>query len=298
MSISAAILPNETHAETPPPITGASLPMEAFQLLETDIVDANAIADVLDGKRLGVICRDVVAPRDRAAICDNFWRHEGRYTRGSDAPAEYLGAYHYAKPTALYLEQSQAANAVLPALFEGVTNPVAAMKDVLSAELTRRSRRLRAARHDGLEACAFVMRSWSGTKSFALAPHEDAAQCTDPLQAGFEIQEAAAANALAAVNICLQNGDGGTLRLWNIRPDTASRAALGLAITGSPYPLPAIASFPFIDVPIRAGDLYVFDGRFLHAVTSLDGAGGATGQRATIAFLMAHLGGSETICWT
>jgi hypothetical protein len=68
--------------------------------------------------------------------------------------------------------------------------------------------------------------------------------------------------------------------------------------TGIPYPVPLIERFGSIDVTIRPGDLYVFDGRFLHAVTGLDGVGGATGQRATIAFLMAHLGADETIGWT
>jgi len=154
--ISSAATLHRDDSVTSPEVTGTSLPPDTFGFLETDVIDAVAIADVLDGKRLGVICRNVVAPRDRTAICENFWRHEGRYTRGSDAPAEYLGTYHYAKPTAVYLEQAQAANAVLPALFEGVINPVAAMKDALSAELARRSRRLRPARHDGLEACTFV----------------------------------------------------------------------------------------------------------------------------------------------
>lgn len=279
-------------------LTGASLPTEVFTFLETDTISPALIVDVLDGKRLGVICRNFVTLQNRAIICNNFWKHDGRYIRGADAPAEYLGAYHYAKPTALYLEQSRAANAILSALFDGVVNPVAVMKEALATELSKRSRSLRVARHEGSEACAFVMRSWSGSKSFALAPHEDAAQCTDPIQAGFEIQEAATGNALAAVNICLQNGDGGNLRLWNIRPDGAARTLLGLEKTGSPYPLPLLDSFDFIDVTIRAGDLYVFDGRFLHAVTGLDGAGSATGQRATIAFLMAHLGSHETIYWT
>lgn len=279
-------------------LTGQSLSKSKFKVLETDELSVSKIADVIDGQLLGVVCHNYVKSGQRELICENFWKHEGRYTRGADAPAEYLGVYHYGKALLDYLAQSKLSNATLASLFTGVDDPVARLRTELSAELSRRSRVLRLAHHNGMDASSFVMRSWVGSQNFALAPHEDAAQCADPLQNGFEIQPAAATNAIAAVNICLQNGEGGKLRIWNIRPDNAARAALGLEITGSPYPVSLLDDFDFIDVDIKPGDLYVFDGRFLHAVTSLNKSASAPGARATIAFLMANLGKDETISWT
>lgn len=163
----------------------------------------------------------------------------------------------------------------------------------MSKALSARNREFRSARWEGSEACHFVMRSWVDSGSFSLKPHDDEAQCKDPLQKGFEIQDALPENALCAVNICLQNEAGGLLRLWNIHPDDAARAALGLELTGYPYPVELLNRVSYLDVEIRPGDLYAFDGRYVHAVTQLGQGGAAT--RTTLAFLLAHKGQNETI---
>lgn len=277
-------------------LTGQVLPDENFRFHEQERFDPSMIVDVLEGKRLGVVFRDFVSDEDCSAICRNFWDHPGRYSRGDAVPAEYIGSYHYLKSLEQYAAESQVANAMLPALFKGLQSPVDRLTASLNEMLSAQGRTLRRARCLEQDACGFVMRSWTGKRNFALEPHDDEAQCQDPRQAGFEIQDAAKSNPLAAVNICLQNGAGGMLRMWNIRPDNESRRKLGLEVTGSPYPLEPLADVSHVDVSIRPGDLYVFDGRFLHAVTTLDANNG--GQRATIAFLMANLRARDTISWT
>lgn len=277
-------------------VSGRSKPPGEFCFSEASGNDMSPVADVLDGRRLGVIYRNYLQHEVCDAIRDNFWKSKDRYKRGSDAPAAYLGTYHYRKPLEVYASESAKANVHLESVFRGLSNPIETFRSDLDRELSRRGRRSRQAVCHDQEACGFVMRSWSGDKAFALEPHDDEAQCRDPLQEGFEIQTAAKVNAIGAVNLCLENGSGGLLRMWNIRPDVASKVALGLEVTGSPYPLDSLEGIESLDVPIRQGDLYVFDGRFVHAVTVLDGQR-QTG-RTTISFLLANLGESETIGWT
>lgn len=68
-----------------------------FQFIESDVFDPKILIDVLDGKSLGTIIRGFVDSESCTTICDNFSSHEGKYERGQDAPAVYVGAYHYHK---------------------------------------------------------------------------------------------------------------------------------------------------------------------------------------------------------
>ena len=277
-------------------VSGASLSVDAFQFAEPASFDPQHVINVLNGESVGVIFRNLIPKAQREAICANFWRHPGRYQRGAEAPGHYIGTFHYHKELPHYFADSAEINPMLSSIFEGVVDPVGEFRSELGSTLAQVGRTLRAARWNNAEACRFLMRSWIGGGSFALLPHEDLGQCTDPRQRGFEIQEAAAENTIASVNMCLENTGGGGLRMWNVIPDKESRAALGLTISGSPYPLEVLDGHESFDVAINPGDVYVFDGRYVHAVTSLDA--GAEGRRATIAFLMANKDARETICWT
>ncbi len=272
----------------------AKVTKSAFSFRELEAFEPGAFVDVLDGNCLGVIVRDFLGQAAREKICENFWNYEGRYRRGADAPAHYAGAYHYRKKLPDYFDEATAANKELYKLFSGLENPVESFCSALSEAMPDRIVRL--ANWQGRDACGFVMRSWSDQGVYSLNPHDDEAQCTDPIQVGFEIQDAARAHPLMAVNICLENGQGGRLRMWNMHPSPVTRAMLGLENTGSPYPNELLANVDYFDVQINAGDLYAFDGRFVHAVTQLVST--AKSERATLAFLMAHLGNAETIRWS
>lgn len=277
-------------------LTGEIKTGDEFRIKETDHFDPADFIDILDGNLLGVMVRNYVSPSDCARICANFEDYEGRYARGADAPAIYAGTYHYHKPLPQYFEEAAAANQTLPQLFAGAVDPVSRFRDGMTKTLGDRGRAFRSARWENRDACQFVMRKWTDTGSFSLKPHDDEAQCKDPRQKGFEIQEALTTGALCAINICLRNDVGGQLRLWNMRPDDASRARLGLDTTGSPYPIRLLEDILKIDIDIRPGDLYAFDGRYVHAVAQLGSSGTAT--RATLAFLLAHKGAAETIQWS
>lgn len=280
-------------------ITGVQKPIKNFTIEEFANFDLDKVLDVLDGKCLGAIFRDFIPKNECHQISKNFSNYDNRYFRSSDAPADYAGAFSYSKAPDVYFQEATEANQSISQLFDKTTLPVDRLVNNLSLGLKKRGRNFRAARWNDMEACHFVMRSWAGQGSFALNPHEDEAQCQLAIQNGLEIQDAVKEHPLAAVNICIENGNGGLLRIWNVRPDNATRERLGLTATGSPYPPDLLNEFPYIDIKIRPGDLYLFDGRFVHAVTQLNGGPDKSSfGRITIAFLMAHLGTGETIQWT
>ncbi|MEP0209657.1 MAG: hypothetical protein ABJ370_20215 [Paracoccaceae bacterium] len=280
-------------------ITGQTKGSDQFRILESDSYDPTHLTRVLDGEILGFKVQNFVSDKDCHTIYDNFENFAGRYQRGADAPAIYAGTYHYGKDLSQYFADSEQANATLPKLFTNAANPVAKIRETLTDHLQKRSQHFRSAQWNGQDACQFVMRAWTDMGTFSLKPHDDEAQCNDSKQSGFEIQDAIAENPLCAVNICLRNGPGGLLRMWNIRPDDLTRKRLGLETTGSPYPPEMLADIAHIDIKIAPGDLYAFDGRYVHAVTQLeDVAGQANASRATLAFLLAHKDRFETIQWS
>jgi len=276
------------------PITGQRFTASAFPVIESEKLDGRLVLEVLDGGRAAAIFRGVVSQKDCQQIASNFWVHPARYTRRADAPAEYIGSFHFGKPLDFYLEEAARADITLDRLFDGSASPQRAFIEALGGELAHQGRgAVRVAEHHGRKAARFVMRSWTNRKQFSLLPHEDEAQCRCPNQAGFEIQEAAD-NPLVAVNICVEHSEGGGLRIWNIIPDEASRWRLGLTETGSPYPLESLAGHESQLIEIRPGDVYCFNGKAVHAVEAM---ANPTSRRATIAFLMARLNPATVVYW-
>jgi hypothetical protein len=113
------------------------------------------------------------------------------------------------------------------------------------------------------------------------------------VQRGFEIQHLTT-QPLVAVNICLENTGGGALHYWNLEPDAAARTAFGLTETGYPYPTEALQGIRRIELPVKRGDIYFFNGKLLHAVEAQDDP---VGHRATISFLMAFKDPKTVIYW-
>ncbi len=275
-------------------LTGSRFSRRAFAAIECDRLQGEAAVDVLEGRRAAAIFRGAVGPGDCGQLKANFWNHPLRYTRGADAPAEYVGVFHYNKDLDSYLKEAAQAERELDRLFGAGVNPQQAFLDELRRPVAGLGEgQVRVAEHRGRKASRFVMRSWTTRKQFSLLPHEDAAQCRSHKQAGFEIQRAAR-NAIMSVNICVENSGGGGLRIWNIQPDDASRRRLGLDETGSPYPLESLDGHDSQLIDVRPGDMYCFNAKTVHAVEAMRGA---QNRRATIAFLMARLDPATVLYW-
>lgn len=252
------------------------------------------MVDVLRGRYLGVVFRDVVAPASRAAMISRFLSSPGRRRRGADAPGEYLGAYHYNKTIDDYLDQTDAVRSDLDMVLDVPNEPLREVHHVLREALAPEGIEVRPARHGGRTACAGIFRSWLGRQEFALEPHEDLGQCEDLKQAGFEIQRVAT-NQIVALNICLDNGSGGRLAVWNLRPDEATRDRLGVRYTGSPYAAEWLTGYERLWLDVRPGDIYLFDAAHVHAVEPVHDEGM---HRVTLSGMLGFADAKTVVTWT
>ena len=273
--------------------SGAVYPVESFQFLSPTEFNPHDVIRVLRGEAAGCLFHGAIDQDVCARVARNFRDHPRLRARNDDVPAYFLGTYHYRKPLALYLEEAAAFRDTMHDVFDGCENVFQRVMSAVTSALAADGVTLRVAQHEGAAGSEFVMRSWSGAGQFSLAPHDDAAQLSHPLQRGFEIQSVA--GPLVAFNMCLETPGAGELHYWNIVPDEATRVRLGLQETGYPYPLDVLEGIDRLIVPIQAGDIYFFNGKNVHAVGPQRNA---SGYRSTISGLMGVLDKQTVIYWS
>ncbi|WP_329570521.1 2OG-Fe(II)-dependent halogenase WelO5 family protein [Kitasatospora sp. NBC_01266] len=274
----------------PRPLAGFQADPDFFRLEERSAFDPGLVVDVLRGKRLGVIFRGVIPAAAQKESVARFWASPARRHREGE-PSHYLGSYHWNKSTETYLAETAQVVAEVREVLEVPNSPWQSFRSGLAAELARQDAVIRIAEHEGAQACPALIRAWDKEGAFALEPHEDAAQCTDPRQAGFEVQ-GVLDHEVCAVNMCVEHEEGGRLVIWNIRPDDASRRRLGIEHTGFSYPADVLVDFDELRIDIQRGDVYVFNGSYVHAVDT------STGNRSNLSFLMGFIDEHTVVTWT
>jgi hypothetical protein len=285
--------PDTTRLAPTAAAIGSSAAASFFRFSEGSTLDPAEIFTVLSGRRAGCMFRGAVAAETCRTVARNFWDADFIKIRAADAAGHYAGTYHFKKRLAAYLDEAEKSERDLPRLFDGTRNCFAAVLTALGEDLARRGIVLRQAMHDGRRAGSFLLRSLDPTRSIPLAAHEDVAQCHDERQRGFEIQKTRNGN-VVAVNFCLENGEGGgELSYWNLRPHQEGRRALGLVGTGLPYPDAVLRGVEKIVMPIRPGDIYCFNGGYVHAVGAHPRA-----RRSTISFFMGHIDPRTVVFWS
>jgi hypothetical protein len=277
-------------------LTGWRGAADYFRFIEASHFHADPVLEVLYGRQLGVIFRNVIDSDAAVELVRRFWDSPACKRRSGEvceSVGYHVGAYHYHKPTETYLDESAESAAYLDTVLDVADEPSRWFRHKLGARLARDGVQLRVSASNGRSGCPVLIRHWNATGAFALQPHEDASQLREPQQAGFEIQRTTDYT-VAAVNMCLENGSGGRLVIWNVIPDDTSKQRLGLYYSGSPYPLEVVEGIESIWLEIRPRDIYVFNGSHVHGVeASADG-----GKRTTMAWNMGFCNDATVVSWT
>lgn len=283
---------------TPPSeISGRAMQPADFRVHRTHrFFDPLAARKVLHGELAAYRISGFVSPDECRRIVKNFWSaaHSPRYGIGEDGVEAYiLGASHIEKSTDSYLSEVDRVSENMRTLFGNVVNPIARFRSLIVDQGVVSS--TRPARHGDRAAGDSKFVSWNNSGSFALLPHEDLAQLSDPLQYGFEIQKL---RRVMAVNVYPQAAAGsGQLKLWNIEPDDRTRSQLGVTVSGYPYPLELLHNHANLTIPIETGDLCLINGNLIHAV--LGSAGSSRDRRRLLLTCFTGLNeDSELVYWT
>ncbi|MDI3423352.1 hypothetical protein [Streptomyces luteolus] len=162
-----------------------------------------------------------------------------------------------------YLDEVERDRSSMAALFEGPGRAVPDLVDEYARHLAGEGIRLRVAEHQGRQAGLFKLRSRQRGGAYTLEPHTDASAFRAmPHLSGFEIQRVSRCYSALA---CVKNVAGGELVCWNITPDEESSQSMSSG-PDPRYPQEALARFDRITIPIRTGDIYLFDVGKIHAV--------------------------------
>lgn len=279
-------------------ITGRVLPPEGFRVHKTEgHIDLDAALAVLAGDLAVHLVSNYVPSETCERIVQNFWnspQRTPRYGDGEDGVEGYfIGASHIEKSTDQYLVEAAAAVKAVRSLFEGVPDPVDAVRKALAKADGVIG--VRAAMYEGRAAGSTKAVCWNQVGPFQLMPHDDVAQLSDPPQHGFEIQQL---ERVMAVNVYPHVPERvGQLQVWNVEPDTETRDLLGLTHSGFPYPPQLLTEYASVVVPVSTGDLCLLNGNLVHAVLGAPDSN-AGHERLLLTCFVGKNGSDELVWWT
>ncbi|RWO99689.1 hypothetical protein [Mesorhizobium sp.] len=238
----------------------------------TGSINTAEIISVLKGELTALHIKQAFSTEVAEEITTNFIGSSGLRERKDGVPGQYVGASHYRKDAATYFADAENARPYVDALFKNLVDPVRAVFGALKRELHNQGIELRLARSEHGRANVCRALSWSGTGTFSLDPHDDVAQV---LRAGDDYELSAVAhNTVAALNLYPSMPEnGGNLRLWSHKPTVADRKSQGVETTGYPYSAAYLEAVPCREFQLKAGDIALIDGGFVHGVTGQSGDG-------------------------
>ncbi|RWG78587.1 MAG: hypothetical protein EOQ69_25875 [Mesorhizobium sp.] len=232
----------------------------------TGSINTAEIISVLKGELTALHIKQAFSTEVAEEITTNFIGSSGLRERKDGVPGQYVGASHYRKDAATYFADAENARPYVDALFKNLVDPVRAVFGALKRELHNQGIELRLARSEHGQANVCRALSWSGSGTFSLDPHDDVAQV---LRAGDDYELSAVAhNTVAALNLYpSMSENGGNLRLWSHKPTVADRKSQGVETTGYPYSAAYLEAVPCREFQLKAGDIALIDGGFVHGVT-------------------------------
>lgn len=228
------------------------------------------IISLLKGEITGLHIRQAFSIQVADEIDANFTRNPSLKERKDGVPGQYIGASHYRKDAVTYFTEAEDARPFVDGLFGNLVDPVRGLFDALKRELRNQGIELRLARSNLGQANICRAICWSGTGMYALEPHDDVAQV---LCAGKDYEISSVANnTVVALNFYpSMPEEGGNLRIWSHKPRVTDRKSQGLETVGYPYSADYLEAVPFHDFQLKAGDIALIDGGFIHGVTRQSG---------------------------
>jgi hypothetical protein len=268
--------------------------MGIFNFSEYSEIQFEDIFKVIEGKQAGSLFRNVIDPEACAQIAKNYWNSEFLQKR-KEVESPYLGTYHFMRELPEYFEEAKKNIEIENSLFDGVENILGDFINKIALEAEKRGYRFRMAQYGKQSASRLLVRSWHGMQEYALEPHDDYYNCIPKNNEDFEIKEVLN-HSIVAVNLCVENTlpDVGELLYWNLKLTQEEREKYQTSSPGYGYPNARLVNVDKISKPIRAGDIYLFDGYNIHAV----GPSRPGHRRVTLSFLMGFNNQKEIIYWT
>lgn len=253
-------------------LKGKSIEQRFFNLHNVEKLDDVEFDDIKAERALGFKVANFLTQDQRDTIQSNFFSSPHLYLRADLDNHEYVGAYMARQPLMKFLENSAAMNPHLESMFKGTQNVMKSLIDKLTLMFSWKGITFRRAEYEGKEIAPWVIHNWSRNKNRengqVIYPHDDLSLAVNPLLDGFEIQNVYSS---FAINLCVENTDpsGGKLCFWNALPDVDEIKRNAKLFEYSPYDKVDLKQYDYREVKINSGDLYIFNGQFLHAVTDL-----------------------------
>ena len=241
-------------------ITGLSLPRGKFRINVTAGKPSLLVREIAAGKAAGELVRGYLTPAQSDTIATNFQKSPVLRTRANGVPGQTVGVDQYRALPDEYVAEALRAREPVDRLFIGAINvPTQLRADV--QRLLPAGSVVRPAMYNGVPFNSVRAIRWTDDGTHALKLHDDYAQLRDPAQAEFET---ALVEWPVAFNVYPAVSEGGELEVYNIVPDDATWARLGITLTGYPYPAGLVDRFDKLVVKPEPGDLLILSGRFVH----------------------------------
>ena len=170
------------------PLSGRSLPRDAFAYSEAvNLPDAHTLRKLLHGTAVAHVVHDYLSQQECERLKKAILDTSEAYERDDDVGAREIGCGHYGKTTEEYFTKGKNGLAMARIYQGSGVN----LEERMSVDIQRALDPgviLRPALHHGQSAQHLRTAAWQCDGAYALRPHEDISQMSDPRQAGFEIQ--------------------------------------------------------------------------------------------------------------
>lgn len=254
-------------------LSGKVVKNQFFNLEEVNSIEKIDFNKIKNEKVIGYKIPGYLSEKSRNLIRNNFLNSPYKYKRSDLDDHEYIGAYLARISLDTYFANTKKRNPHLSSIFHGTVNEMDLILERLRKHFASQGIVFRKAQYKDKEVAPYNLHNWirnerSQKRQLSLVVHDDLSLAMDKRFESFEISQV---KSTFAVNLSVENTNpnGGKLVFWNILPSIKEIKNNATIFEYGPYDSVDLSQFDYREVAINSGDLYVFNGQFLHAVTDL-----------------------------